>query len=200
MCLILGYLKVINFPFGRNGKLMVLDVPVLKHIRVVFVISIWYLYHICCGDGCCCWWCGCKLFLFLYLLWQQSFKLCCMYCLFIYNAHIWLLNIMTDEILLLLSSSSPSSSSFFFSFFFFLLLLPSSFSSSLLSICWVCLSKEPYIQCNSYTILCISFGTPKSNKFSICSKWKIDYFYMSQNLGTLQPNSNVLNIGTHKTH
>ena len=40
MCLILGYLKVINFPFGRNGKLMVLDVPVLKHIRVVFVISI----------------------------------------------------------------------------------------------------------------------------------------------------------------
>ena len=49
---------------------------------------------------------------------------------------------------------------------------------------------------SGYTMLCLSFGTPKNNKFSICSKWKIDY--MSQNLGTLQSNSNVLNIGTPK--
>ena len=33
---ILGHLKTINFPFGTNGKLMVLDVPVLKHNRVCF--------------------------------------------------------------------------------------------------------------------------------------------------------------------
>ena len=36
------------------------------------------------------------------------------------------------------------------------------------------------------------FGTPKNNKISICSKSKIDYFWMSENLGTLQPNYNVL--------
>ena len=26
------------------------------------------------------------------------------------------------------------------------------------------------------TIMCLSIGTPKNNKFSICSKWKINYF------------------------
>ena len=46
---------------------------------------------------------------------------------------------------------------------------------------------------SGHTMLCLSFGTPKNNKFS---KWKIDY--MSQYLGTLQSNSNVLNIGTPK--
>ena len=30
-------------------------------------------------------------------------------------------------------------------------------------------------------IMCLSIGTPKNNKFSICSKWKIYYFKMSQN-------------------
>ena len=32
---ILGHLKTINFPFGTNGKLMVLGVPILKHFRVI---------------------------------------------------------------------------------------------------------------------------------------------------------------------
>ena len=26
------------------------------------------------------------------------------------------------------------------------------------------------------TVMCLSIGTPKNNKFSICSKWKIYYF------------------------
>ena len=26
------------------------------------------------------------------------------------------------------------------------------------------------------TLMCLSIGTPKNNKFSICSKWKIHYF------------------------
>ena len=28
----------------------------------------------------------------------------------------------------------------------------------------------------SITLMCLSIGTPKNNKFSICSKWKIYYF------------------------
>ena len=32
---ILGHLKSINFPFGTNGKLMVFDVPILKHFRIL---------------------------------------------------------------------------------------------------------------------------------------------------------------------
>ena len=35
------------------------------------------------------------------------------------------------------------------------------------------------------TLMCLSFGTPKNNKFSICSKWKIHYFKVSQNQGKL---------------
>ena len=31
---ILGHLKIINFPFGTNEKLMVLSVPIFKHFRV----------------------------------------------------------------------------------------------------------------------------------------------------------------------
>ena len=31
---IVGRLKIINFPFGTNGKLIVLGVPILKHITV----------------------------------------------------------------------------------------------------------------------------------------------------------------------
>ena len=34
MCLYVGTPKNINFPFGTNGKLMVLGVPILKHFRV----------------------------------------------------------------------------------------------------------------------------------------------------------------------
>ena len=43
-----------------------------------------------------------------------------------------------------------------------------------------------------HTIICFSIGTPKNNKFSICSKWKINDFCVSQNLGTFQPNYIVL--------
>ena len=42
------------------------------------------------------------------------------------------------------------------------------------------------------TLKCLSIGTPKNNEISICSKSKIDYFWVSQNLGPLQPNYNVL--------
>ena len=42
------------------------------------------------------------------------------------------------------------------------------------------------------TLMCLNIGTPKNNKFSICSKWKIHYFQVSQNLGTVQPHYNVL--------
>ena len=42
------------------------------------------------------------------------------------------------------------------------------------------------------TLMCLSIGTPKNNKFSICSKWKIHYFQVSQNTGRVQPHYNVL--------
>ena len=51
--------------------------------------------------------------------------------------------------------------------------------------------------------MCLSIGTPKNNKFSICSKWKINYFYVSQNLGILQQYSLILmclNTGTPNNH
>ena len=41
------------------------------------------------------------------------------------------------------------------------------------------------------TVMCLSIGTPRNNRFSICSKWKIYNFQVSQNLSTLQPNYNV---------
>ena len=34
MCLNIGTHKTIDFPFGTNGKLMVLGVPILEHISV----------------------------------------------------------------------------------------------------------------------------------------------------------------------
>ena len=40
--------------------------------------------------------------------------------------------------------------------------------------------------------MCLSIGTPKNNKFSICPKSKIHYFQVSQNLGRVQPHYNVL--------
>ena len=33
----IGTPKTINFPFGTNGKFMVLDVPILKHYHVLLV-------------------------------------------------------------------------------------------------------------------------------------------------------------------
>ena len=41
----------------------------------------------------------------------------------------------------------------------------------------------PYIEFSQFTLMCLSIGTPKNNKFSICPKWKIHYFQVSQNLG-----------------
>ena len=35
MCLNIGTPKNINFPFETNGKLMISDVPILKHLGVV---------------------------------------------------------------------------------------------------------------------------------------------------------------------
>ena len=34
MCLNFGTPKIINFPFGTNGKLIILGVPIMKHIMV----------------------------------------------------------------------------------------------------------------------------------------------------------------------
>ena len=42
------------------------------------------------------------------------------------------------------------------------------------------------------TLKCLSIETPKNNKFSICPKWKIDYFQVSQNLGRVQPHYNMI--------
>ena len=42
------------------------------------------------------------------------------------------------------------------------------------------------------TLMCLSIGTPESNNFSICPKWKIHYFQVSQNLGRSQPHYNLL--------
>ena len=43
-----------------------------------------------------------------------------------------------------------------------------------------------------HTLMCLSIGTPKNNKFSICSKWKIHYFQVPQILDIVQPHYNVL--------
>ena len=37
---------------------------------------------------------------------------------------------------------------------------------------WIIIINHYYY----YTLMCLSIGTPKNNKFSICSKWKIHYF------------------------
>ena len=42
MCPNIGTPKIINFPFGTNGKFMVLGVPLLRHFRVVSVMSFIY--------------------------------------------------------------------------------------------------------------------------------------------------------------
>ena len=53
------------------------------------------------------------------------------------------------------------------------------------------------------TLMCLSIGTPNNNKFSICPKWKIQYFQVSQNLGSVQPHYIIimcLNVWTPKNH
>ena len=40
MCSNIGTPKIINFPFGTNGKLMVLGVPIFKHFRVLLLEQI----------------------------------------------------------------------------------------------------------------------------------------------------------------
>ena len=40
MCLNMGHLISSNFPFGTNGKLVVLGVPVLKHFRVYVFVQV----------------------------------------------------------------------------------------------------------------------------------------------------------------
>ena len=44
----------------------------------------------------------------------------------------------------------------------------------------------PNIQaCCNEAVLCLTFGTPENNEFSIWDKWKIYYFQVSQYLSTL---------------
>ena len=43
----------------------------------------------------------------------------------------------------------------------------------------------------SLTLMCLSIGTPKNDKFSICPKWKIHNFQVSQTLGRVQPHYNL---------
>ena len=38
---------------------------------------------------------------------------------------------------------------------------------------------------NNEAVLCLNFGTPENNEFSIWNKWKIYYFWVSQYLSTL---------------
>ena len=40
MCSNIGTPKTINFPFGTNGKLMVLGVPIHKHFRVYEIMNV----------------------------------------------------------------------------------------------------------------------------------------------------------------
>ena len=39
MCPNFGTAKIINFPFGTNGKLIILGVPILKHVMVCYSCS-----------------------------------------------------------------------------------------------------------------------------------------------------------------
>ena len=43
----IGTPKIINFPFGTNGKLMVLGVPIFKHFRVLFHEKQLCHFHFC---------------------------------------------------------------------------------------------------------------------------------------------------------
>ena len=48
--------------------------------------------------------------------------------------------------------------------------------NSLKMIPTVKLAEEIHEGVPKHTLMCLSIGTPKTNKFSICSKWKIHYF------------------------
>ena len=59
---------------------------------------------------------------------------------------------------------------------------------------------------NPGTVMCLSNGTPKNNKFSICSKWKIYYFRcpniwacysIIMGLNTRTPNNHYFRFGTY---
>ena len=41
MCLNIGTPEIVNFPFGTNGKLLVLGVLVLKRIRMISRLRVW---------------------------------------------------------------------------------------------------------------------------------------------------------------
>ena len=60
--------------------------------------------------------------------------------------------------------------------------------------------RQLTVKKETITLECLSIGTPKNNKFSICSKWKIHYFQVSQNLGRVQPHYNVLEYLAPKKH
>ena len=49
-----------------------------------------------------------------------------------------------------------------------------------------------------YTVMCLSIGTPKNNKFSICSKWKINVFKCPKICANYSIIIIGLNIGTPK--
>ena len=46
MCLNIGTLNNHHFPFGTNGKVVVLSVPILKHFRVVEVFNVFAICSI----------------------------------------------------------------------------------------------------------------------------------------------------------
>ena len=51
MCLPIGTPKIHHFPFGTNGKVVVLGVPILKHFKVIFkgaIATSWKLKENCC--------------------------------------------------------------------------------------------------------------------------------------------------------
>ena len=50
------------------------------------------------------------------------------------------------------------------------------------------------------TVMCLSIGTPKNNQFSICSKWKINYFRCPKTWTYSSLIIMCLNIGIPKNH
>ena len=56
------------------------------------------------------------------------------------------------------------------------------------------------LKCPKSTVMCLSIGTPKSNKFSICSKCKINYFRCPKIWEHYSLIIMCSNIGTPKSH
>ena len=52
MCPDIGTPKIINFPFGTNGKFIILGVPILKHITVFLFFSYLLLIMLCLSYLC----------------------------------------------------------------------------------------------------------------------------------------------------